>query len=139
MEKGQSVLDLTSLISQVDELEKKLEALNKAIGKNLLILEKKKTGKGLKSRFEEINACLMGLSRILIPVLSSEAGKYGQDPMGTKFTPIPALQLLKRLNVMNPDSEEYRALYTHVLRERNRVSDAVHSANRLLEDTLSVI
>ena len=138
-EKGQSVLDLTSLISQVKELEKKSEALNKAIRKNLLIFGKKKAGKGLKSKFEEINACLMGLSRILIPVLSSKAGKYGQDPMGTKFKPIPALRLLKKLNLMEPHSEEFKVLYTSLLRERNRVSDALHSANHLLNNTLSVI
>ncbi len=138
-EKSQFVLDVTSLISQVEELEKKTEALNKAIRKNLLIFKKKKTGKGLKNRFEKINACLMELSRLLIPVLSSKAGKYGQDPMGTKFRPIPALQPLKKLNVMDPDSEEYKALRTSLLRERNRVSDALHSANRHLNNTLSII
>lgn len=139
MEMGQSVLDLTSLVSQVDGLEKKSEAFSKAIRKNLLIFGKKKTGKGLKRKFEEINACLMGLSRILIPILSSKSGKYGQDPMGTRFKPIPALQPLNRLNEMDPDSEEYKALRTSLLRERNRVSDALRSANRLLGNALSVI
>jgi hypothetical protein len=136
---GKSVVDLTSLVTQVEALEKKAKALNKGIGENLSIFGKKKTAKGLKSKFEEINTCLMELSRILISALSSKAGKYGQDPMGTKFYPVPTLQPLEKLNLMAPDSEEYKALRTSLLRERNKVSDILHLANGLLDRTLEAI
>lgn len=81
----------------------------------------------------------MELSRILIPVLLSKAGKYGQDPIQSKFKPIPILQPLEKLTLMNRDGEEYKALITALVRERNKVSDALNLANRILDNTLEKI
>lgn len=136
---NKSVVDLTSLINQVEELERKAKELNEIIKKNLLVFEKKKPDKKLQNKFKEINICLMELSRILIPVLYSKAGKYGQDPMGTKFRPLPTLHLLERLISMDSESEEYKALYTSLLRERNRISDTLNSANHILDNTLNTL
>lgn len=136
---GGSALDLTSLILQVEELEKRAEAFNKGIEKNLSAFEKKRKDKAFESNFEEINACLMELSRTLLPALSSKAGKYGQDPFGSRYKLIPALQPLEKLNSMDSDSEEYKALMTSLLRERNKLSDALNSANRILDNTLNRI
>jgi hypothetical protein len=137
LQKGaKPVLDLTSLIDLVEVLRRKAEALNRSIKRTLSSFEKKRRSGDFKDKFKEINACLMGLSRILIPILSSKAGKYGQDPMGMKFAPIPGLQPLYKLNEMDGQSEEYKALKTSLVRERNKVSDALHSANRILDETL---
>jgi len=132
----QSLIDLTSLITQMEELEKKVEALNKGIEKNLLVYEKRGAQRGLNIKFKEINACLMELSRILMPALSSKAGKYGQDPFGSKYKLIPTLQPLERLRVMDRDSEEYKALLTSLLRERNKLSDTFKLANNILSNVL---
>lgn len=140
LQKGvKPILELTSLIHQVETLKKKAEALNLSIKKNISSFEKKRRSRDFKNKFKEINSCFMELSRILIPTLSSKAGKYGQDPMGMKFAPMPTLQPLHKLNAMDSQSEKYRALQTSLLREKNKVSDALNLANRILDDALKKI
>lgn len=134
---SKATLDLASLITQTEKLENKTNSLNNIIEKNLLSYNKKGTDKELESAFKKINACIMELSRILIPLLSTGAGKYGQDLWGTKFEPIPKLQPLKKLNLMDGNSDEYRVLRTSLVIERNMVSDALDSANRALAHLLT--
>lgn len=81
----------------------------------------------------------MKLSRILTPVLSSKAGKYGQDPMSFSFKPFPILHPVEKLRSMDPDSDEYKTLKTGLVKERNKLSDALNSANRILSDTINKI
>jgi hypothetical protein len=136
---SKSGLDMTSLMRHAEALRKNVEALNKTMDENLSAYEKNRRDAGLEGKFKEINACLMELGRILMPVLSTKTGKYGQDPMGTKFRPIPVLQPLKNLNDMDSDSEVYKALHTSLVRERNKVSDTLNLANRILANTLGRI
>ena len=134
-----SVLDLSSLVAQAEALQKKAEALDQGIEKTLSAYERKGTDKRVENKLKEINTALMELGRILLPVLSSKAGRYGQDPMGTKFRPIPVLQPLEKAASMNADSDEFKALCTSLVRERNMVSDAFHVADRVLTRTLGKI
>jgi hypothetical protein len=133
-----SVLNLGSSISQAEEMRRKAEVLNHRIEEDLLAFEKSGTDK-FQSKFKEINTCLMELSRILIPVLFTEAGKYGQDSHHSSYKPIPILQPLEKINSMEPDSNEYRALHTSLVRARNKVSDTLYFANRILSNTLGRI
>ena len=57
--------------------------------------------------------------------------------MGSKFKPIPLLQPLEDMNSMDKNSYEYKALRTSLVRERNKISDTLNSANRFLDDTLN--
>ncbi len=132
---AQSHLDLTRLMSQVGELRKTIRALNKAIAKQLSAYKEKRT-KGRERTFEEINRCLMALSRILMPVLSSKAGKYGQDPMGTRFKPLPMLQPLGMLISLERESDAYKVLHTSLVRGRSSLSDALDLANRTVRNVL---
>ena len=131
-----SALDLTSLIAQLEKLEKNITNLHNIIEEKLLAYKKESTDRGSEADFQKINACLMELSRILLPVLATEAGKYGQDLWGIKFKPIPRLQPLRKLNLMAIDSDEYKALRTSLVIERNRVSDALALANRTVVQAL---
>ena len=133
---GKGILDLTSSMNQVKTLRKNAVALKKGIEKNLLALGNKGADRRLRTKFKDINTSLMKLSRILIPVLSSQTGKYGQDPFGSRFKPIPTLQPLKRLTSMDAAGEEHKALHTSLVRERNKLSDALTSANCILDHTL---
>jgi len=134
--KSESIFDLKPLIIQTGELEKKAKVLNQMIEKNLLTLGKKRTDRSLKKKCETINRCLMQLSRILLPVFSTKAGKYGQDPVGNKFKPVLMLQQLEELDSLKRESEEYKAFCTFLLRERNKISDALNAANCLLQDII---
>jgi N-acetylated-alpha-linked acidic dipeptidase len=140
LQQGNSgVLDLTPLITQFEAFKKRAESLNMGIEKNLVTFEGKGTDKNFEKKFKEINACLMGISQILMPLLWSKSGKYGQDAIGTDFKPIPTLQPLEKLNLLGINSNEYRAWCTSLLRERNKISDALNLANGILDRTLEKI
>ncbi len=134
--KSESIFDLRPLIIQAGTLEKKARMLNQIIEKSLLTLGRKKMDRPFKNNLEKINRSLMELSRVLLPVFSTKAGKYGQDLWRTRFKPVSALQRLEELNSLKSEIEEYKAFRTFLLRERNKVSDALDLANRLLEDTI---
>ncbi len=133
---SESIFDLKSLITRAGELERKAKVLNQVIEKSLSAFGRKRMDRPFKSDIEKINRCLMQLSRILLPVFSTKAGKYGQDRWRTKFKPILTLQGLSELNSMKAESEEFNALRTFLLRERNKVSDALSLANSVLEETI---
>ncbi|MFB3883809.1 MAG: M28 family peptidase [Thermodesulfobacteriota bacterium] len=134
-----SVLDLSPVLSQTEELRKNAEDLNKKIVKTLSAFEKNGRNPRMADKFRRINACLMQLSRILIPILAMKAGKYGQDPWGTKFRPIPSLQQVADVKAMDAQGELYKASATALLRERNKLSDALSLANFILGHTLDVL
>ncbi len=129
--------DLTSLMSQIEEMKKGARALNRHIATHLVTFERGRRTGNLRKKLHDANACLIGLSRILIPVLYSKAGRYGQDPMTARARLVPGLQALKRLIAETKGDEERRALETSLLRERNKLSDAFCLANRLLKEALT--
>ncbi|MFC1817446.1 hypothetical protein ACFL0M_16285, partial [Thermodesulfobacteriota bacterium] len=107
--------------------------------KILSAYENKRTSRRFKRKFEKINFGLMELGRILIPIFSSGAGKYGHDLWGTRLKPVPKLQPLKNLNLMDKNSDEFKAMRTTLLINRNRVSDVLNSGNRFLDGILAAI
>ncbi len=134
---GKSTIDLAPLITQANTLKQNAVLLKETINKNIASFNNKKRNNRMERKFKAINTCLMALSRILIPVLSSRGGKYKQDPAGTPFKPLPTLQPLEKLSSMDPNSQEYKALLTLLVRERNKISDAIHSANQMITNTLN--
>jgi len=92
---------------------------------------------------DEINA----LNRVLIgwlretAVFRSFAGRYGQDPCGCLKTenPFPALyDALINLSKHQKDSHEYNLWTTKVVKEKNRVFDALNNSIGFAENILSL-
>ncbi len=87
-----------------------------------------------------LNACFKRLSRALVPLASTAKGTYGHDPYG--YTPqgtmIPSLYDLPRLGRL-PDGEERWMLETQLVRDRNRVADALDDCRTLIDGTLAVL
>ncbi len=87
---------------------------------------------------EMLNACIKRLSRLLIPIAMTAKGTYGQDPYS--YTPqismIPPLFDVPRLEGL-ADGEDRWLLEGHLVRERNRVTDALVDARFLIEGTLA--
>jgi hypothetical protein len=85
---------------------------------------------------EVLNACLKRLSRMLVPLASTAKGTYGHDPYG--YTPqgsmIPSLYDVPKLPKL--EGETRWMLETKLVRERNRVADALDDARTLIDDTL---
>src|SRR5436305_11077897 len=74
---------------------------------------------------EILNTCMKRLSRSLVPLASTAKGSYGHDPYG--YTPqgtmIPSLYDVPRLAKL--DGEARWMLETQLIRDRNRIADAL--------------
>ena len=75
----------------------------------------------------DLNEGLMAVSRIINPVLYTVSGDFDQDP-ALQLPMLPGLQPTKRLAGLVPADDEYRFLKTRLVRERNRMVDALHRA-----------
>ena len=86
-----------------------------------------------------LNEAMRRVSRLLVPMQSTAKGTYGHDPYG--FTPqttmIPALYDVPRLAEVAADSEELWMLETQLVRDRNRVTDALTDARTIMEETMA--
>jgi len=89
---------------------------------------------------DSLNACMKRLSRALVPLASTAKGTYGHDPYG--YTPqgsmIPTLYEVPRYARLG-EGEERWMLETQLVRDRNRIADALSDAKRLIDDTLRLI
>lgn len=83
------------------------------------------TAKG--ASVDALNRGLMELSRIINPVLYTMSGDHDQDP-ALQLPMLPALQDARRLPHLDPAGNDYGFLRTRLVRERNRVQDALQRA-----------
>lgn len=72
------------------------------------------------------NRIQLRLARLLTPVLSTVAGRYGQDPYGLSAlkTRLPGLYLIES----QPSTLADGAVLTTLIRQRNRIADALDQA-----------
>jgi Peptidase family M28 len=84
-----------------------------------------------------LNRTMKRLGRMLIPLESTAVGTYGHDPYGltSQTTMIPCLYDVPRLDAL-PEGEERWMLETKLVRQRNRIADALGDARGLIEETL---
>ena len=75
------------------------------------------------------------MSRCLTNVMFTYSDKFNQDSYGLSILskPIPLLYETIALKEMDPATLDYKLLYTKLLRNRNRVADAIQAANQHLE------
>lgn len=97
-----------------------------------------KDGAGDDAPATIINSCLKRLSRVLVPLASTARGTYGHDVYG--YTPqgtmIPSLHEASRLATLGPGSEDRWMLEVQLIRDRNRVADALSDCRLLIDETL---
>jgi Iap family predicted aminopeptidase len=84
------------------------------------------------------NECLMQISRIITPVVSTVRGKYGQDTYGLSALsqPIPVLESVKDYLKYPAESPERKLLMTRLVREKTKVFDALRGVVELIDRTL---
>jgi hypothetical protein len=101
-------------------------------------LAKEKSAKKMKTILK-VNECLMQISRILTPVVSTVKGKYGQDTYGLSALskPIPALEAVREYMNHPAGSVERKLLMTRLLREKNKVYDALYGVVELMDRALA--
>src|SRR5262249_2962621 len=85
-----------------------------------------------------LNGCLKRLSRILLPIASTAKGSYGHDTFS--YTPqgsvIPCLFDTPKLAGLPAAEPQRWMLETQLVRERNRVADALSDAVVLIDSAL---
>ena len=118
-------LDLKPLISRAKMLKAKAAKLRR-------VSSKPGKAKGRAKRVRKLNEAQMKLSRVLVPVLFTQVGRYEQDPAADAPF-FPALQAAK---VAGLDANERSFLHTQLVRERNRISDALDQAIVIIDDCL---
>ena len=74
-----------------------------------------------------MDAGLLRLSRILNPALYTMSGAYDQDP-ALQVPLLPGLSRAIALRTLDPASDGVRFRVTRLVRERNRIVDALHAA-----------
>jgi len=79
-----------------------------------------------------LNEGLKKISRIVNPVLFTINGPYDMDP-ALQMGVLPGLAPVQQLVNLDPQSSEYRFLRTKLVRQRNRVVDALQQATKLVE------
>ena len=87
---------------------------------------------------EAFNAAFKKLSRTLVPLASTAKGTYSHDPYGygPQGTMIPALYELPKLAKL-PQGEQRWMLEVQLVRERNRIADALGDCSALVDATLA--
>ncbi|MGH2404220.1 MAG: M28 family peptidase [bacterium] len=123
---GRGRLPLSDLAEAAERLRARTAALEQAraqMGNGA----RRRLGKKAATRNARLNRGLMALSRILNPALYTVEGPYDHDP-ALQAPMLPGLQAVRLLANLEPDSDEYGFLRARLLRERNRVADALASA-----------
>ncbi|MDR7521308.1 MAG: M28 family peptidase [Armatimonadota bacterium] len=121
---GVSLDDLVGRAQRFEELAERLERARAALAD---AAGERKPGRRASQQIARLNRGLMALSRMLNPVLYTVEGPYDHDP-ALQVPMLPGLQGVRRLAALDPDSDEYGFLRTRLVRERNRVADALASA-----------
>ena len=113
--------DMECISANIDRLGKAVAALNEM---------KLKASELSEVRIRAFNDTLLRLSRAITNAFYTNAEKYDQDSYGRTILskPLPLLFPTIKLSRLDKDTLEYRLLYTQMLRNRNRVADAVLTA-----------
>jgi len=135
-ENGKGLLDLTDLLEKNERFNEVARKLDKAISELTAKCEDWDQVEKLGKKIDVANKCLMKLSRILDPVNYTLAGKYGHDRWGDFPKPIPGLQKIGELASIDPNSSEFVALKTELIRERNKISHSLEEVITLINNTI---
>jgi len=129
-------LNMIAAIDRAKELRNTAERLNKETTK---WQERYRSGtESNETPAGILNTCIKRLSRMLIPVVSTEKGTYAPDTYGyiPQSTIIPGLYDMTRLERLPHNNEERCMLETKLIRVRNKVADTLADATREIEQTL---
>lgn len=129
---AEGVVDLGPVAVGAERLQAAAARLD-ALAKRLIEAQKPS-----KADVARVNRTLQRLSRILTPALTTVSGRYAQDPYGLSALekPLPGLGALDSISTFRDDRHEYNLQLTGLVRQRNRIADALKAANELIDATV---
>jgi N-acetylated-alpha-linked acidic dipeptidase len=78
------------------------------------------------------NRAVLKVTRVINPALFTIDGPYEMDP-ALQLPILPGLAPMRELATLDPESSEHRFLWTQLIRQRNRIHDALLQAVEILE------
>lgn len=133
-DKVRAHFNINPVIEKAKEFKELAEELEETVKKAV-------DGGASESVVEEVNRCMMRVSRQINPIAHSNAGITEQMSMETfGATPFPRVhEMLKLAEMPLPYADEFKFLKTKLLRQRNLVEDGFHLANEQIRETLSKV
>jgi len=136
--RGKGTLDLGDLVGNAEAFREIACELDRALGRLTERYVEGPNDESLMKKTEIAEEGLLKICRILNPVNYTYRGIYEQDYYGAEYVkPIAVLQPVSELAALNPDSSDYKALRTKIVRSRNMVSDALEEASWFAKYTIS--
>lgn len=131
LRESNEIIEVKNLTEKIELLKNLVETLNEAKVKTPLS----------KDKLQLINKILLKLSRTLTSPFYSACDKYQQDSYGLTVLskPIPLLYPVTELNKLDPASLRYKLSYTQLVKNRNRISDALTECIELLKDSFELL
>ncbi len=126
-EKAGAIIELDSILENVKKLKNRIGKINE---EKKLIIENP-----TDEKVDLINKLHFNLSRLFTNAFYTYTDRYQQDSYGLTILskPIPLLYPAVEMTAMDPDSQDYKLLYTEVVKNRNRISDTVAMALELVD------
>ncbi len=118
-------IDMTRLVEQANELHRLAHCFDSDAD-----TARSKGDAVNDAEAEQINVTMLGLARLLVPLVSTVTGSYSQDRYGHAWQSgeVPALTPLAMLPALNPASEQYQTHWVAAVRARNRIADTLDLA-----------
>lgn len=137
-QKLEIILKESNGIIEIESLIEKVELLGKYVAK---LNEEKTQAISSKDKSQLINGVLLKLGRILTSPFYVACDKYQQDSYGLTVLskPIPLLYPVAELKDLDPSSLKYKLLSTQLVKNRNRISDALTECIELIKVSLKLL
>jgi len=137
--KASNVFDLDRSIRAAGELKEKASLLKKRsqqISGQIAEKSAEAVDEKLNTAAISLDACIMKLSRILVPISYSATDRFDMD-LAVSIPAFSRLQPVAELAVMDPESDAFKFLERKMVREHNRLFHALSEAADLVDHTLS--
>lgn len=132
-----------NFVPSADDFTSQLSALQDGAGEHLDLADVIEAAKRYReaaeravgvepSDVERHNLALLAVTRIVNSALFTIDGPYEFDP-ALQLPVLPGLAPMRRLSVLDPESDDYRFLWTSLIRQRNRIHDALDQATAVLD------
>ena len=134
---SKDVFDLQRSLEEVARLKDDIADLKNAARRilNLYQVEQGEEKEQARSAMRVINQCLVDVSRSLVPVTYTLAGRYAQDP-ATATPLLPGLAAINKLASLYPHSDAYRFAQAELKREHNRLLHSLSLARQSIQNCL---